>query len=225
MVGESALIVFSILLAFSIDAWWSGRGTATLERQWLVELESEFASNLVRLEARNEQIETSLERFELFVRSSPSVLARFPQDSVSRWLYDFTAPRTFDASRGAASTLSDPAGITAVRDPTLRRLVVDWLRRLDDLNEEAASMWSAGTDLARILSLPAVQGELPDGERHLINNVAASLGPAGLANSRTDDRFMSALSIKMYYQNMYLAELRSAQAVGDTILSLLRARN
>jgi hypothetical protein len=43
-----------------------------------------------------------------------------------------------------------------------------------------------------------------------------------LARLRNDDRFMSALSVKMYYLDMYFAELRTTQAVADTVLRTLR---
>ena len=44
MLVEGVVIVFSILLAFGIDAWWERRGEAAREREALAALAEDFAA-------------------------------------------------------------------------------------------------------------------------------------------------------------------------------------
>jgi len=65
LLPESAAIVFSILLAFAIDAWWADRADARLEREYLRGLRTELQGSLVEIDsdlAFDERLFTDLSR-------------------------------------------------------------------------------------------------------------------------------------------------------------------
>lgn len=85
-------------------------------------------------------------------------------------------------------------------------------------------MWSSGTKFVRVLSRPSLRGDLPEGEPPRIWNAATNAGPDVLASWRANDELVSTLSMKMYYQRIYLSELLATRAVADSVLTLLRVR-
>ena len=222
--GKSAALVLSILLAFAIDRAWEKHQVTQLESEWLAQLNAELEANLRKLDERIQQNDNGIDRFERFMRMPPDSLAGLPRDTVRAWLYAFSSTWTYDASRGVSQTLSDPAAVITVRDPSLKRLVVDWLGLLDDLQEEAASMWSAGGNVVEILADKSFQGPVPAGQRPSVWNSAANSGTPVLAQLRTNDAFVAALTVKVYYQVMYLTQLHSARAVADSASALVNQR-
>ena len=222
--GKSAALVLSILLAFAIDRAWEKHQTTHLESEWLAQLNAELQANLIKLDERIQQNDTGIDRFEWFMRTSPDSLAGLPPDSARAWLYDFSSTWTYDAARGVSTTLSDPAAVITVRDPNLKRLVVDWLGLLDDLQEEASSMWGAGGNVVQILADKRFQGAVPAGQRPTVWNSAANSAAPVLPRLRSDDAFVAALTVKVYYQVMYLSQLRSARAVADSASVLIKQR-
>ena len=69
---ETAAIVISILLAFSIDAWWDGRKDQFEEREILFGLEVEFVD-----------LRERLDRYAQFNRTGVKFIEQYLSDSVS----------------------------------------------------------------------------------------------------------------------------------------------
>ncbi len=75
---EAAAIVVSILMAFSIDAWWDGRKDQLEEQEILVGLEVEFIDLRSRLDQWAQSNRTGIQFIEQYL--SDSVTAAFGLD-------------------------------------------------------------------------------------------------------------------------------------------------
>lgn len=129
--AEGAAIVVSILLAFSIEAWWQQRNEVEQERELLQALLDDFT-------ATREEIE-DWRRFHLAVESSTKTLLEgaISKDSeltgkrLRRLVSDLT---WFDSeshfATGALNSLVNGGELSKVRNDTLRRIIADWPSRI-----------------------------------------------------------------------------------------------
>jgi hypothetical protein len=96
---EAATIVISILLAFSINAWWASREERARLAQQLATVRSELQANRVALESRAADGGRALLAAQELVRASGPNLAPLPRDSLGMLIH-----RTFNL--GAAELSS-----------------------------------------------------------------------------------------------------------------------
>ena len=117
---EVLVVVASILIAFSLDAWWSKRAEGRTETAHLRALQSDFEQNVSRLKVhieREERIADASRRL-LLVAISPTTPS--PEDSVSNLLGQVFNSGRFDPVMGAYEALVNSGGLAQVRDDSLR---------------------------------------------------------------------------------------------------------
>ena len=220
LIGEGAVIVLSILLAFWIDAWSDSRQAKAEELEILASVDYEADRNAASLDSILAWHTRDLERIDLFFRSSPEALLALPTDSVQPWLYSIVVPLTFDAELAAATVLLDSPRLASERGREVRRRVADWVRSLEDAAEEKAAVRSLAYEVSGLMaraSAPAAVAGLD-----LVFNVAARRGPAILSQLRADDEFVAAVMNKAQLQTIYLDELTSAAEILDSLTITLR---
>jgi len=128
--AEGAAIVVSILLAFSIEAWWDNYQDRSEEQGILLGLKSEFEQNLAFIEIeisyRNAVIESILKIFDASVaRTSikPEVLDEL--------IGDITWWQNIEYSRGAIDGLLQSGGLSLIENEDLRRVLASMPSRYD----------------------------------------------------------------------------------------------
>lgn len=220
LASEAAVIVVSILLAFWIDAWWGHRQARMTEVTVLEAIREEAEQNRFALDRMLRRNEVQLIRTDGFLGMTPGELRSLPQDSVTPWISAMVVTWTYDGDDSAAGLLLGSAGPITQHAREVRIVLARWVRILDDMEEEKATVWGLGTDLAGRLALYTT--EAANGGQGLLYEVAAPLGPGLLAQLRGDDQFVAALLNKSHYQNVYVRELTQASALLDSLRALVQ---
>jgi len=128
--AEGAAIVVSILLAFSIEAWWDNNQDRSEEQGILLGLKSEFEQNLAFIETelsyRNAVIDSILKIFDASVAQTsiePEVLDEL--------IGDITWWKNIEYSRGAIDGLLQSGGLSLIENEELRRVLASMPSRYD----------------------------------------------------------------------------------------------
>ena len=124
--GEGLVIVLSILLAFSLDAWWDRWQNDAELQEMLVLLDAELAAN-------ERVLSSSIEVHRAISEAADSATAAsfgFPNAIIP--------VEKFDATTGALETLLATGMLQQIADPQLRVMIVSWSGFLTDLAEKEA---------------------------------------------------------------------------------------
>jgi hypothetical protein len=128
---EAVAIVASILLAFSIDAWWEDHQDRAAEQRILVGLKSEFEQNLelieIELSYRNAVVDSIFKLFDASV--SPTSLEPEVLDGL---VGDLTWWQNIKYSRGAIDGLLQSGRLSLIANEELRRDLASVPSRYDD---------------------------------------------------------------------------------------------
>ena len=128
--AEGAAIVISILLAFSIEAWWDNYQDRSEEQGILLGLKSEFEQNLAYIETeisyRNAVIESILKIFD----ASGSQTSIEPE-LLDELIGDVTWWKHIEYSRGAIDGLLQSGGLSLIENEELQRLLASMPSRYD----------------------------------------------------------------------------------------------
>jgi hypothetical protein len=145
LVAEVTAIVFSILLAFGIQAWWEGRGAAELRESALRTVLSDMEANSRQLErwvVVNEGIVSNSDfLLDLLASVPPGERVTVPDTLLVRTIL---IP-TFDPRRAAVEVVTTTGSVTLVRDDSLRAELNAWLRLVADMAEDEAAVGSIET--------------------------------------------------------------------------------
>ena len=119
LAAESAAIVASILLAFSIEAWWADRQEQIEERRILLALQAEFELNLAQIENqlsyRHVMISSIARMFEVSAGTS-----KLEPEEVDRLLGHLLWAGWADFSTGAMESLMQGGKLSIIDDEELR---------------------------------------------------------------------------------------------------------
>jgi len=181
-------VVVSILIAFSLDAWWNSWNDRREEASPLRSLVSDFEKNREQLDLSIQGSEAILgELFALERLSSQSSFSQAQLDSVPnlldglyRWLTYNPITSTLDAAISTGS-------IGLIRNDLLRGELVGWPRALDDSAEQ--EVW-----LSRMI--------LGYNRPFLNGRVLLPHGPAGLKSGPIDTTLLPELLTDVEFRNL-----------------------
>jgi hypothetical protein len=215
---EGGVIVASILLAFSIDAWWSARELGRIEIAMTDALLVEIATNRAELELEVSRLGLGRELIDEFLRATPERLAEVPRDSVRLLLNGFGRGPLLHPRMGSALTLlQTPA--TDLAGKSVRDWVNRWVQSLDEVEVERNIMVrrreAAQSQLARYSVRSASEGA------GVLAEMVARLGPAGLAEMRRDEKVVSVVIELALSQGYYAYRLRELMSLSDSVLVAL----
>lgn len=129
---EMVVVVTSILIAFSLDAWWSRRSEDRTEATHLSALETDFEKNVTRLTElveREQRIAESSRRL-LLLAAAPEVSTQ--PDSVNHLFGQVFNSGRFGPSMGAYEAIVSSGGLSRVRDDSLRIALADFVSLLEN---------------------------------------------------------------------------------------------
>jgi hypothetical protein len=224
--AESAAIVASILLAFGIDAWWNSRVAQSETSLLLDALESEWESDL-------EKIDFTLDQITRFRRASEKVIASYRQGS-----YDLSAEdaeaflraqrfRTFKASLGALNTLLS-SSLDNISDPELRRAIASWPSVLDEIAPEEGAILEITLlqyqrALARVSLGLSSESEFDPSISWANLEYGIDSGALALA-AIEDEEFMTALTNRFGITMLYEVQLVEIRRILEENLALIALR-
>ena len=137
LAAEGLLIVFSILLAFGIEAWWSERGERAAEAEALEGLRDDFVESLGRLAAtRSDHLQVRDAAIRLLAITGPEAtqtLSDLVMDTLVMALIAY--PKVFPVT-ATYDALSASGRIDLLENASLRRELARWTTAAIDLREE-----------------------------------------------------------------------------------------
>ena len=137
---EGAVIVFSILLAFGLDALWEERKQEREADLALASLRSELEVNLEACDAVHQHHFHGVARFgEILELPDEAVLAMSDAEATEGY-YAMCMPRTFDPALGTTNTVVSSGTFNILRDPELRSELDVFLNLTEDTREDVANM-------------------------------------------------------------------------------------
>lgn len=134
-VTEGVLIVASILVAFSIDAWWAERQDRLQEVQILTALRTEFELNVGRLPAYINQHNTSADAATALIRrlrgaaGGEKVVVKYSD------LYNVLDHVSFDAQNGTLNAVLQSGDLRLIGNAEIRSRIAGWPATLQDATE------------------------------------------------------------------------------------------
>ena len=140
LIVEGGAIVLSILLAFSIDAWWDERKERAEEQDVLQSLYVEFETNRDEAAVVVAAHEVAVEAVASFLAMSDDEILALPETDIQRLLRYFANPRTFDAVRGSVDALANSGKLGILRDRKLREALITFINILEDATEDRLYM-------------------------------------------------------------------------------------
>ena len=133
---EVVAIVLSILLAFTIDAWWDERKERVEEREVLESLYVEFEANKIEAVAVVLVHESSVQSVAALLGMSEDEILALSAEAVAQHIRFFANPRTFDAVRGTVDALTSSGKLGILRDRELREALTTFVNILEDAAED-----------------------------------------------------------------------------------------
>ena len=134
---DMVLIVTSILIAFSLEAWWDGQRTLDEERAALSAVRDDFRAARQELDSvlvRNDKV---VEVAGVVLAMSPEEVARLDPDSADTLLhFGYGGGLTFDPPTGALQALLYAGTLGDIRNHELAAALSAWPGLMDEIDED-----------------------------------------------------------------------------------------
>lgn len=222
--AESAAIVGSILIAFSIDAWWEDRIEREAEMWMLQRLYADFSEISSSLEVNEgehrQALEACVSLLDMSAEGEPLPMTPEVDSMVG---YAFLTARTFNPGSGAVDAFLNNETSQLVRNQPLADLLIKWSGLVEELQEEEAQLmkgvverWTpylaSRTDLGPYYAvLNEIFADLPEETR----------SPGDRRPLVVDSEFESQLIDRYRWQVIALRDQQPLRVAADEILGLL----
>lgn len=230
---ESLAVILSILLAFSIDAWWDGHKERGRERALLTGIMEDFQSSRPALQDRlllaRRMASSSARLLDLTAERRGSASVNVPDSLVIALL---GAP-TYEPAMDALDAALASGEIELIRNHRLRRALANWRRVLTDTSEDELQVRSVTTEqlvpvLAPTLDLHPYFEEVlhwsggdPYGAGRLIAE-GETLRLRGETALTVTAEISSLIAQRRFWLEFAAADLEDLLATLDTCLALLQ---
>ena len=167
ILAEGTAIVVSILLAFTIDAWWDDRQARNEEQRVLAGLREELRSNLDRIEVelayRHAVVESILTLFDASLGK-----IELQENETSRLIGDVTWWTNVDYSRGVVDALVQGGRLAVIENKDLRDAIASLPNRYDiirdsERNDQLTTQGIIVPYLNKMLLLPQIANTMAGG--------------------------------------------------------------
>lgn len=216
--SEGAVIVGSILLAFTIDAWWERRGEVEVERTMIRAVVTEVESNRSALRRHLDLLGRGLDRIDRFMKSTPEELASIHVDSVRPFVVALPSAPSFNPLLEASQVLAQAPPISSA-GAEVRSLVLSSTRLWDDAQEGHDLLSDLRAGVRAHLATYAVESSSEG--RAGIPTMVARGGPQMLAELRRDRRLGALVLEKAHTQSNYRSELERWLVLLDSLSVVL----
>lgn len=135
VVSEIAVIVLSILIAFSLDAWWDSSVEARRHRQNLEGLRAEFDASVTLIDDAIGRLEVSLESAESLLELTGPQPPAVDTDSVTELVSAAINLWTLELPTVALDGMLATGGVELIENDRLRALVGGWPALVLDVRE------------------------------------------------------------------------------------------
>jgi len=216
---EIFVIALGILLAFGVDAAWSGLQEAEQQRLTLNALRLEFETNATSLRTVARQHDATARRAgDILALTGPN--SSSPDGVAERLIGDIWSPWHVELASGAIQSLLSTNDLARVRDPQLRHALAGWPERAGSLTRLEDVLHSRVSDDL----LPAIRQAVPQIDIELVNGFAGlpelrAEFDSLVAPSRFEGDFDSLLT-DMQFENIVLQRMTVSMIARDFALEL-----
>ena len=216
---EGALIVVSILAAFSIESWWSARQLVEEEQKTLAQLELEFETNTVLLAGRRKRLERIKEAAEILLRlTGPDYDDKNVDiEVVNRSIHALKFWATFDPQMGVLSSLTQSGKLGMIRSDRLRNALAAWPAVVQDTAENEIHLGKFTTESLT----PYLTEKSSARNLSVIPHIGASQFSVNEENVLTDRVFENLVYDKLVFITDVLKEYDDVSASINDILQLI----
>ena len=226
LLAEGAVIVFSILVAFAIDAGWAERQLRIEEAEALAALEAEFTANVEQVDAVIEIHARALEFLRMLVELPEDRVRALAQETVSGIMLATANPTPFDPVLGTTTSLVQAGKLGVLRDARLREELSTFENFVTDAEDDAELLWAWAPNVWRSM--------IPYGAPW--SDPATEIGTAGavegldffprataedLLRVRADQEVMGLVKLYHWNAGYYLVELRRIRTQMSIVLELI----
>ena len=160
--GEAVVITASILLAFSLDAWWDRSKELDQEQQLLAAFTTEFAGVEAELARARAVHAAAIAATRTLIRTSDTQAPLPAGDSLLSLMDIFWRRTTFDPPDGVLSGALEGGQLGLIRNDSLRALLAGWRGRVED--HQKTEQLVVGYIFDRVLPWLAEHDVLPPGD-------------------------------------------------------------
>jgi hypothetical protein len=139
LIAESSAIIASILLAFTIDAWWSQRQEIDEAQQILLNLHAEFSDHKDRLEDALLRMSDRMENSRQLLMAI-STKSEVPASTADQYIWSLMVAPTFDPPSGARDAVIASGDLEIVPNPQLRAGLATWQTTIDEVRDNQLAM-------------------------------------------------------------------------------------
>ena len=221
---EATAIVASILLAFSIQAWWDNLQAREAEQIALLSLLDDFESSRIELTDRIQSVQGSRTRFLAFESASLENLGALPQSVSEQMLSSISTGGTFDAYLGTLDAIAADGRLALIRDDSIRRLLSKWTKAMKDIEEDNMAVRSGAIRVRTKMEPyggPFFTGFIGESGPPASNIFPRANGSV-VAKLRSDASFVSTVRSHQFSMSLYLMELEKASEIVDELVRLLK---
>ncbi len=235
LVAESVVVVLSILLAFSIDAWWDSRNLREREQELMQGLRTEFRAARADLEARLTLAQRMASGTAQFLDVVPSVAGPTSVTVPDSIVIALLGGPTYDPATNTLDAAVSSGEIDLLGDAQLRAELANWRRVLADTREDELVVRQTTHD--QVVPLLAASVDLRTHyERVLPWSGGDPFGPgqriAGAGGEvrtstttvRVTTALLGALAVRKFYVDFSAAGLEDLLAILDRIVERLGHR-
>lgn len=217
VIAESTAVVVSILLAFTIDAWWVERSDRQAEREELSRLYEEFTRNRDRLHedvlldsrsGQNRAYEGGARLLEM-LRAHKG-----PEETVAvsnRLLFDVTAAPNFDATTPVLDGLILSGRLEIIEDRNVLSAISEW------------NMWVSQTSEVELLARDLALGQLYPAlaERGNLGGILDEENLDRQISMRVDDEILGLVALRVRMMTLALSNLSDLRDSADGVLEAI----
>ncbi len=218
LIVESVTVIASILLAFSIDAYWELRQERLAESEVMNALYIELRSNRDSLAETIQNNDEAAELFTRFLTLTPDALL---EEQYGRGLADsIWAPYTYEPEVGVMTVFLARGTTVSEIAREVRRSSVNWQTLLMDAGEESTMMWAISREVLGYMT-KHLSGIVPtEGSKPNLYSIREDYGRR-LTLIRSDEQLLAAAKAKFTLQQIYNRELSELLEQTDFLLALL----
>lgn len=149
-VGEIALVMIGILLAFQVNSWKEQQDNSNIEKTMMNNLNIEFKNNLYKLKnstAQYKESEKSLRLLMSYMQLSSDQLKQINTDSLiakSIDVYDYSP------TQNSLTEIIATGNLKLITKDSLKTMLLDWSAELNELDEA----WQTLDDFNQSMVLP-----------------------------------------------------------------------
>jgi hypothetical protein len=217
LIAESSAIVISILLAFSIDAWWTERQNIAREVRQLQALIAEFDGNRSILDTDINRLRDLTTNLDNITKTLTTVSEGSDVEVADRYFWSIRHGGIVDLSTGTLDAMISSGDLGLLHNESLRSALSAWSAKLNEVQTDQQTLRDfTGSELIPYL------GTLGDFSSLVLTGANENDASDNLRTVRSTGRLRTSLAYKLLMARVALIKLEDLEAKTDSAIELLK---